>query len=235
MIDRKLCRTEYGRFPSWPCPVCGSGTLDSENEAIRAWPASGVYEAIDEGHMFRWDDYGVFSAILKCLNRSCRQGVAVWGDYSSHELDEPPMAYEHRYNPRGFYPALMLIDIPDGTPVAIRDSLLRSFNHFWGDAQACAGAIRVAIEGIAESLGQPANLGGKFVPLGVRLAKLKLAHPDVVEAASVIKDVGNDGAHGKDISREELLNCYELLEIELRTLFTDNSHRRRKLIDGLRK
>lgn len=234
MIDRKLCTPGFGYFLPWRCPACGQGTLEHEKNMVRHWPAAGVYFAIEEGHIARSDDYGVFSATLKCSNRACMQGVAVLGDYSSYELDAQ-YAYEYRYSVRAFHPPLKLIDVPAATPEAISAALTRSFSLFWSDYGACAGVIRVAIEEIAEHLGQPRSVAGKFVQLGNRLKKLRPNHPEVVEAAEAIKDVGNGGAHGNKIEQAKLLSCYELLEIELRGLFNDDATRRRALIDDLRK
>jgi hypothetical protein len=202
---------------------------------VKHWPAKGVVQGIEEGHIFRWDAYGVFSGTLKCSSMACSQGVAILGDYSCYEIADPPMAYEHRYSVRAFHPALKLIDVPIGTPAAISDALLRSFGLFWSDQGACAGVIRVAIEGIVEHLGQPRVAAGKFVALGTRLKNLKSHHPQIVEAARAIKGVGNDGAHGDKVEQEQLLACYELLEIELRGLFNNDATRRRALIDDIRK
>jgi hypothetical protein len=49
------------------------------------------------------------------------------------------------------------------------------------------------------------------------------------------KDIGNSGAHGDAVEQADLLNCYELLEIELRSLFNDDRERRRVLIDEIKK
>jgi hypothetical protein len=234
MIDRKLCAPGFGYFLQWRCPACDQGVLEQEMEMIRHWPVAGVYFAIEEGHIPRSDDYGVFSATLKCSNRACRQGVAVLGDYSSFELDAS-YDYEHRYSVRTFHPPLKVIDVPAATPAPISEALTRSFALFWSDYAACAGVIRVAIEAVAEHLGQPPVVAGKFVALGRRLKKLKPIHPEVVEAAEAIKDVGNGGAHGNMVEQAKLLSCYELLEIELRTLFNNDATRRRTLIDDLRK
>ena len=235
LIRREHCIGRFSRFPSWRCPECSEGTLELDPKRIHHWPAKGVYEAIEEGNLPRWDDYGVFSATLQCTNISCKQGVAVFGDYACHELGYPEMAYEHRYHVRGIHPALQLIDIPSSTATPIGAALRRSFGLFWCDAQSCATAIRVAIEGIAEHLGQPRENGGKRLSLASRLSKLKTTHPDIAEAASLIKDVGNEGAHGDVVDQEKLLTCYELLEIELRTLFNDRQLRRQALMDTLRK
>lgn len=234
MIDRTLCTPGFGYFLQWRCPVCEQGTLELEKNMVRHWPAAGVYFAIEEGNILRSDDYGVFSATLKCSNRACMQGVAVLGDYSSFELDAQH-DYERRYSVRAFHPPLKLIDVPATTPSAISEALTRSFALFWSDYSACAGVIRVAIEALAAHLGQPPIVEGKFVSLGARLKILKPTHPEVVEAAGAIKDVGNGGAHGNKVEQAKLLSCYELLEIELRTLFNNDASRRRALIDDLRK
>jgi hypothetical protein len=156
------------------------------------------------------------------------------GDYESYELDEHN-TFEHRYSVRMFHPPLKLIGIPAETPTAISEALTRSFALFWPDYAACAGAIRVAIEELAEHLGQPRMVEGKFVPLGRRLDQLQATHPDIVEAADAIKNVGNEGAHGDKVEQAKLLSSYELLEIELRTLFNNDAIRRRMLIDDIKK
>jgi hypothetical protein len=83
-------------------------------------------------------------------------------------------------------------------------------------------------------LGQPARQNGKFLSLERRLNNLGAQHSDIVEAAKAIRDIGNDGAHEDEIDREKLLTAYELLEIELRRLFNDDSHRRQELITRLK-
>ncbi|MBX9830244.1 MAG: hypothetical protein K2Y27_35265 [Xanthobacteraceae bacterium] len=118
------------------------------------------------------------------------QGVAVLGDYSCHDLDHQ-YAYEHRYSFRTFHPPLKIISVPEGSPAPISEALERSFALFWSDHAACAGVVRVAIEALAEHLGQPRMVGDKFVPFGVRLNNLKSSHPDVAEAGEANKNIGN--------------------------------------------
>ena len=233
MIDRALCESGHTYFLPWPCPACGQGTLEREDKMVKHWPAMGVAPAIDEGYLMPFDAHGSFAGVLKCSNKACSQGVAVFGDFSS--IETVGMAFEHQYSVRGFHPALKIIQIPERTPQPIAEAITRSFHLFWSDHQACAGAIRVGIEGIVEHLGQPSKVGRKFVPLGRRLKCLKATHTEIVDAAEAIKDVGNDGAHGDKVDQTKLLDCYELLEIELRRLFNDDDNRRRALIENIRK
>src|SRR5208337_589203 len=135
--------------------------------------------AIDEGAIERWDDYGVFSATLKCSSYQCQQGVAVIGDYSTKLLSFQPWEIERKYEIRDIHPAILLIDIPDATPEQIKTALSSSFALYWRDPQACAGKLRLAVEGIADHLGQPRKAGGKFINLNARLNSLKGQHPDL--------------------------------------------------------
>jgi len=66
------------------------------------------------------------------------------------------------------------------------------------------------------------------------LQRLDPSHAEIMEAAKVIRDFGNGGAHGEDVDRDKLLAAYELLEIELRRLFNYDASRRQVLIENLR-
>ncbi len=237
MINHNLCKTGLTYLPPWPCPACGQGTLQNEKQGIHHWPDKGVVPGIDEGFIERWDDYGVFSASLVCSNPSCRQGVAVLGDYSTSLVDGDARRFEieRTYVVRDIHPAILLIDIPATlTPKPIAGALQRSFALFWRDPQACAVTVRTAIEGIADHLGQPSKQNGRFVSLEIRLNNLDPKHAHIVEAAKAIKDIGNDGAHGDKVDPLKLLSAYELLEIDLREIFNDDAVRRQALITKLR-
>jgi Domain of unknown function (DUF4145) len=92
----------------------------------------------------------------------------------------------------------------------------------------------MAVEGIADHLGQPRQVNGKFVRLAVRLKNLEPRHPDLFKAATALKDFGNLGAHGNTVDRGKILTAYELVEIELRLLFVDTNSRRDALIGKLK-
>jgi hypothetical protein len=181
----------------------------------------------------RGDEDGVFSALLKCADYFCNQGVAVLGNYSSSIIDG-------NYNTEtvfmvcDIYPSFALIDIPGAVTTPITDALQRSFGLYWRDPQSCATTLRTAIEGIADRLGRPASRNGRFVSLAKRLRSLKATHPDLADAAEAIKDFGNEGAHGGNVLQSKLLHAFELLEIELRRIFSDDDTRRQELIKQLR-
>lgn len=142
----------------------------------------GVVAGINEGFIERGEDDGVFSATLKCSNYQCQQGVAVIGDYSTSLVSFQPWEIERKYEILDIHPAILLIDIPDATPEPIKTALHSSFALYWRDPQSCAGKLRMAVEGVADHLGQPRKVRGKFITLNARLNNLKSQHPDLVEA-----------------------------------------------------
>jgi Domain of unknown function (DUF4145) len=181
----------------------------------------------------RGDEDGVFSALLQCADYVCNQGVAVLGNYSSVIIDVNYNT-ETTFTVSDIYPSFALIDMPDAVTKPIKDALQRSFGLYWRDPQSCAAALRTAIEGIADSLGQPARQKKQFVPLATRLGRMKATHPDLVDAAEAIKDFGNEGTHGGSVLRSKLVHAFELLEIELRRIFNNDVTRRHELIRQLR-
>lgn len=237
MINRRLCMTKVSWFHPWPCPACKQGTIQNLKEGespIRHWCDTGVAAGIDAGFIERSDDYGVFSATLRCSNYHCQQGIAVVGDYSTSLTGAGMWETERSYEILDIHPAILLIDIPEATPKPIKTSLGSSFPLYWRDPQACAGKLRTAVEDVLEHLGQPRKVRGKFVSLAVRLKNLKTLHPELAESADILRNLGNAGAHGGQVDRDQLLDSYELFEIELRKLFTDDATRRSALITKLR-
>lgn len=249
MIDPVLCRVALQRedaeefsFPLWPCPVCAHGHLRCTENDIRHLSEEQVNWRIDVGAMEPYEDRGVFTAMMMCQNKSCEQGVAILGHYWKETPDgvyitlpgkRLHMRTVTNYAVLAIHPPLRLIMIPEGVPATIVDTLRRSFALYWSDAQSCAAAIRVAIEETADELKERRlDKKGNRVSFGVHLEDLKVSHPQLAEAAKLIKDaVGNPGAHGDQVERSMILDAYELLEMELRNLF--DAHRRRQLIGKL--
>ena len=57
-----------------------------------------------------------------------------------------------------------------------------------------------------------------------RIEKLDSKHDEIKELLLAIKWVGNDGSHtGKDITKNDVLEIYEILELALSELFENKS------------
>jgi hypothetical protein len=153
MIDESLCRPGFEEFPAWTCPACKRGSLQFDYKLVLRWPNKGAIYGIEEGHLLRGEEGGVFSALLKCAYYPCNQGVVILGDYSSRIVDDHTYETGVAYTVRDIHPAILLFDVAEGlVPDAVRIPLLRSFALYWRDPQACAAAIRATIESIIDHL-----------------------------------------------------------------------------------
>lgn len=250
LIDKSLLEhsiedyTDTGpHFPRWPCPECTHGRLTLERSQVHFGAAARIDEGIESGYLEHWDDQGVFAAIMRCDAIACRQAVAVLGDYQAlahdvgyvigHGIDG---RFGRRFTFRAIHSAPKLVAMASHTPDPIKHAIAKSFPLFWSDLQACAGAMRIAVEEIADHV-RPRRSGsnGSPVSLGIHLEDIKTAQPqhaDHVEAFRlIVRKLGNPGAHGDAIDRDRVIDAYELLEIEIGKLFEET--RRTELMDRL--
>jgi hypothetical protein len=236
MIDKFLCRPAFEEFPAWLCPACKRSSLQFDHKLLHRWPNKGTVFGIEEGYLPRGEEDGVFSALLKCTHYPCNQGVAILGDYSSRIVDDHTYQTSVTYTIKDIYPAILLFDIAEElVPETVKLPLLRSFALYWRDPQACAVAIRATIEAIVDTLNVAREQNGRRVSLDQRLGQLANGpHAEIIEAAKAIKNIGNDGAHGDEVEREKLLASYELLEIEMRSIFNSDTARKQALIARLK-
>lgn len=230
-------------FPRWPCPECSYGRLTINRTEMHFGAAARIAEGIEGGYLERWDDYGVFTAILRCDSEGCRQAVAVLGDYHALARDVGYVIgrgidgrFGRRFTFTSIHPAPNLIAIAAHTPDSIKSAVAKSFSLFWSDLQACAGAMRIAVEEIADHL-RPRRTGGNgfSVSLSNHLEDIKTAQPQHAEHVEsfklIVRKLGNPGAHGDAVDRDRVIDAYELLEIEIGKLFEGS--RRTELMDRL--
>ena len=235
-MNEELWRGKFKHLPAWPCPACGTGTLHVVDGSFREHLHPGDLGCIQEGYIDPDDVIGMFAAILECGCRPCNRHVLVHGIYESfREGDGNEFEWINGYTPKSFYPSPPLVMLPEKTPEAVAVHMERSFGLYWSDPLACAGALRSALEAIADHLGIPRNKpNGGFYPLSQRLKVLERTHPKLADVMDAIKNVGNDGAHGDAMNSSTLLAAYELLAMELRALYVDESARKEELLRQLR-
>lgn len=106
----------------------------------------------------------------------------------------------------------------------IKFNLVKSFNHFWYDLDACANKIRQVIELIVD------EKKGKGPTLHAKILSLKSELGDsLVKKLLAIKCIGNDGSHTDRLfERVELLDTYCILVDIFDQLWPDHSERLRR-------
>jgi len=221
--------------PAWPCPACASGTLAFvpnsfvEKETVES---KQTYKILGEPESITY----TFSAWLKCSYGNCGEKVAVIGVGkviatgaldSDEELNEggpPSPEYQTIYQPLFCWPMLDMFELPEKCPDKIKLELQAGFRLFWLDQAASAGRLRVSLERLMDHCRVPQHLG-----LHKRIEKFSEKDSVAGEKLMALKWLGNTGSHQSNVSRDDLLDGFEILEFLVAELFDKRTDRVTKL------
>jgi hypothetical protein len=237
-MDRTLWGAEFtasGQLP-WTCPSCEGGRLFIVPNSLRTGQtrtsADGQQHEASEPE---WVD-GRFACMVACHH--CTGAIAVAGkfrfqdDRFHDEVLGESGDYERYFSPSFFSEPPNIIQIPEETPDRIRERLVESFRLYWNDPESALNRIRSALELLltAQRVNRTAGRGkgrprGRFLTLHDRIQKYSLQRPDLAEPLLAAKWLGNAGSHATIISRNDVLDAYELLEHVLDELYVRRSHR----------
>jgi hypothetical protein len=232
MIDRKLYKLPFweDRKPAWPCPTCGKSILELDDKELirqeRAW----CRQARNDPEFYpEYLEYA-FSAMLRCANPHCREGVSVTGivgveeDYSYDAEGNTVCDYCRVYRAHYFFPHLKIFSPHKGTPPEVVEEIDRSFQVYFADPDAASNHVRKAVECLLTSLKVKRFVvrNGKRRPLDLhaRILEIPEKHQDLRDLLLAIKWLGNAGSHaGVEISNDDVLDAYEILEEVLNDLY----------------
>ncbi len=215
-IDRDLWLKHVNetKLPSWRCPTCEKGTLKAnKTDRIKKTP-SHVDARQGTENWEPYDDYATFAICMTCDNSLCGEPVIVSGssEWVDDELDERHVVSEI-LRVRAVYPPLRMFQIPDLVPRAVQFEIKRAFELYWVDDQACAAALRAAVERLLDHLQVPKHYpSGDYMALAKRINVLAASNPNEKESLHALRNAGNLGAHGSEITTESVLDAIELLE-----------------------
>ena len=223
-IDRKLWIPPFpNALPALPCCACQIGFLNivpDSLEAIETGPSEDAKS--HDAWELEWMDLR-FTAFYRCTNPRCRHVVAVAGKMgyeSDYEYlpngDCEPRADPH-YTPLAFAEPPHIIRVCEQCPATVSAHLNRSFGLYWMDRRSCATAIRSAVESLLDDRNVPREIQrhpGKpaRIPLHDRIVRFQETDLDSGKLLLAIKVIGNVGTHQDDISFDDLLTGYEILD-----------------------
>jgi len=212
-----------------PCPNCETGVLIPQTKkGLMKFETSYSKEMNSYGG-FNYTEY-IFAINLKCSN--CNEIIVVSGkmveeNYPEDEREE----IQRNIIPISFIPAPKIISIPKSCPKSISKLLNSSFELYWLDISSCANKIRISIEVLLTELKvnktKIVNSKRKNLTLHERILLYQHVNHEVVDYLLAIKWIGNAGSHFTDITKENILDAYELLEYSLEILYND---KKKKLV-----
>ena len=229
--------------PNWHCPACNGGYLKQRPDSLHFWETSDSREAHDhEAWEPEWSSYR-FSMLLVCNNDRCLEPVAVIGDrkveilQSSFDGDFEQIEY---FYPQHVHPSPPLIIIADSYPEPVIKELRLSFIASWSDFSSAGNHIRSAVERLLDNLREPKskpklNKHGKRERQSLHARILGLARRDkeLSESLLAVKWIGNEGSHSDQLTRDNIFDALDILDVILDDLFIRNRSRVKKLITAI--
>lgn len=240
LLWRRTLATTFS--PHWPCPACKGGTL-------ALVPKSLVFRETEESRKDRasedfepdWIKYA-FNAWVKCANPKCGQECVVSGvgGVEPEYDEEDGMGWADYFAPRYLFPMPDVIRIPTKCPDAVSRSLRASFAVMWSDQKGAANHIRSALEHLLDQLGiqhRRKTKKGTFMDLSLhaRIEIYNKSQPAIGRSLMALKWVGNSGSHGAQVTLDEILDAYEILEHALEEVIEERSQRVAALAEKITK
>lgn len=163
-----------------------------------------------------------FSGQLCCNNKACNEAVAVIG---RAEIPNPIFQQKTQKNlpyyiiPEYFSPSLQIFRLKNEYPAAIRAELARSFAIIFSEPNSAGSRLRAAVERLMDEK----NIADG--PLHARLVKFSESEAELGEFLQAIKWLGNEGAHSDKVTKQDVLDGYEVFSHVLDELYVLRSKR----------
>lgn len=204
--------------PPWPCPHCHTGVLVLVKDSIKHVETVASAERSAEPGWSPDDERSTFSCWLKCSVATCEEEVAVIGrGVVEAEMDhEGDYEWVHYYLPKSAWPMPDVFRIHPSCPSDVSKELRASFRLIWSDRNAAAGRLRVALERLLTAVGvkERVRTPGKIITLSLheRIVRLEKKQPTIAGHLMAVKWFGNTGAHYSNVSLDDLLAAYGIME-----------------------
>ena len=222
--------------PAWPCPACTDGTLALIPNSLvskETIESKQRYEILGDPESITC----TFSAWLRCSYGGCGEKVVVagkgilerikeweWAEQGIPENAIPCDNYKQIYQPLFCCPMPAMFELPNKCPAEVAAELRSGFRLFWLDQAASAGRVRVSLERLMDYYHIPKrckDTKGKYhdLKLHARIDRFSKTQPSAGDKLMAIKWLGNTASHQGDVSRDDLLDGFEILEYVLADLF----------------
>lgn len=195
-----------------PCPHCNK-SLEYKELMIKETERGEYMQDCNCGQ----NEY-IFTGELSC---TCGNHFFVYGDKDTQECQEGTV---EKHQIKGIYPTLNLFKLPNSCPQSVKEELIKSFALYWIDLKACANKIRIAIEVLLDEQNIPkANI------LNSRLKE----YPDETIKSDLfaIKLIGNTGSHADILTKDDILDAYEIMHKVLDELFEKSEEKLQRKVD----
>ena len=217
-------------MPNWICPRCKVGILRPIEDTFHFAESGDIHaEIVQCGEYFDFDCYTFrYTVLLKCNNSLCEEHVASGGDgYVDVNFSESNRGLEPNYVeifvPQFFFPPVFIFPIPIECPETVASEIKISFKLFFADPSASANYVRKTVDAILTDRGVKRFSGGKGkrkpINLHDRIIDFEKKNSEIAKKLLAIKWLGNEGSHANTMTKNDVLDAYEILEFVLDDLY----------------
>jgi hypothetical protein len=251
-IDREFWLHSFVKYniPNWNCPRCGTGVLRPIEKSFRYEETGNSHESnrgllqyINENLppfeslstvVTEFPEYR-YSVMLKCNNPVCFECVVSCGFGQVIEDYNPETGEDAEFEvfiPEYFYPAINIFFVSKKCPKEVISEIKSSFKLFFIDPSASANYVRKTVDAILTNKKIKRffiNKRGKKAPviLHNRIVEFEKSKPDIAKKLFAIKWLGNEGSHTDRMTKNDILDAYEILEEVIDDLYVGH----RKLVE----
>jgi len=213
-------------IPAWGCPACRNASLEVVQGSFLTHPSAFSLENRGEDWYDTEHESFVFTCMLQCSRRSCRESVAVSGiGWCEQEPDDYNQRLEYYtvYQARSFVPPLPVFSESTWCPDEISEQLKMVSALLPISGNAAVNAIRVTLEMMLDTQDIPRKTTGQNpqrIPLARRIVLNKERLGIHYEAFHALKDFGNHGSHTDGpIRRSDIQGACLVLDDLIRRLY----------------
>lgn len=179
-----------------------------------------------------------FSVLLRCSK--CKEPVFVVGsiDVIEGHDDEDGWFLMDALAPTFFQPPSPIIRVPVKCPQTVTTEVVAASGLYWCNPPSAANRIRAALERLMDDRGiakKGKTKKGKFddLTLHARIERFAKKNAEVGANLLAIKWLGNSGSHSDDLTANDMLDGFELLEHALEEIYESKSTRLKKLTTSI--
>lgn len=227
-IDRELWTKPFmiENPPNWICPRCRRGILRPVEGSFLSENTGAIDEDESKyGGRLETDIYSFhFGITLRCNNQECHELVISCGEgwAEPYLTEKGEQEWHELFLPEYFYPPLLIFPIPVECPASVLSRAKASFKLFFADPPAAANYVRKAVEEILTIEGvRRYSAKGKRKPINLhdRIKAFEKDGPEIAKKLLALKWLGNEGSHSDTLTKEDIMDAYEILEATLDELY----------------
>lgn len=217
-VDREQWQQRFAELPHWPCPACGKGYLIPVPDKVLVEETG---PSLAEHDHEAWEPEWIvsrFAGFIKCSSPACGEVASISGDapvsvFEHQDWDEHIQSVSNHYIVKSIFPAPIPIKLPEAVPDNIKKAVADASALIWTSSEAAGNQLRQVVELFLTDAGIPAqSTTGGYISTHSRIEQFQKIDTENGEAVLAVKWLGNSSSHPGGLSRDEVLDAYDMVE-----------------------